>query len=392
MPDESCDAAVPLVNEVKELSQATKDSWKRHLMNGHTPYRRDCRYCVEGAGLGVFHHRVKHPRSFALSIDLFGPVPTLEAGRDETCVTGKCTLRYGLVGAFRIPRTLLGSAPKADGVRDLFRSNASEELPLPSDVDCDEYAPSEPGGELFPELFEQDQALEHDWQEDSGPIRIDTIAETGELVSLDEDPQGLPEDEEGMRVLIEALQKPVDQVVLRYFIPLKTKSGAEVTEAVQKLILGITKDYPITCIHHDPGTEFASTVLSRWLAERGIRVQHSLPADKRGNGLAERTVGWVKERIRTLLKGASLPICWWPLAARWAVHRHNNQVLNLSVPPAFGQRVLHRVKRPSDGAKHLLERWVEAFYGAPHRSVPGGHILITPLETLWHPVDLSLSL
>ena len=40
------------------------------------------------------------------------------------------------------------------------------------------------------------------------------------------------------------------------------------------------------------------------------------------------------------------------------------------------------MKRPSDGAKHLLERWVEAFYGAPHRSVPGGHILITPAGNL----------
>ena len=87
-----------VVSEVKEMTQAAKDGWKKHLVNGHVPYRRDCRFCVEGAGLGVFHHKVRHPKSFALSVDLFGPVPPAEAGRDESCVTGKCALRYGLVG------------------------------------------------------------------------------------------------------------------------------------------------------------------------------------------------------------------------------------------------------------------------------------------------------
>ena len=135
--------ASPSVSEVKEMSPATVDAWKRHLLNGHTPYRRDCRFCVEGSGLGVFHNRVRHPRSYALSIDLFGPVPASEAGRDETCVTGKCNLRYGLVGAFKIPKALLDKAPKADGVTDLFASGDPESQPLPLDAACDEYEPSE---------------------------------------------------------------------------------------------------------------------------------------------------------------------------------------------------------------------------------------------------------
>ena len=46
-------------------------------------------------------------------------------------------------------------------------------------------------------------------------------------------------------------------------------------------------------LHTDPGTEFMSASLSKWLANHGVRVQHSLPTDKKGNGLAERTVGWV---------------------------------------------------------------------------------------------------
>ncbi|CAE6966844.1 GIP [Symbiodinium sp. CCMP2592] len=370
----------PRVNEVKEMSQASLDGWRRHLMNGHTPYRRDCKHCVEGAGLGVFHNKVKHPRSFSLSIDLFGPVPRPEAGRDETCVTGKCTMRYGLVGAFRVPRKVLGSAPGVDGVGDLFSPKGPNQAPLPADVDREEYQPSEPGEELFPELF--DVPIEPMVEEALEPIEVKGVAPEEESESLLKDDEGLPDDDEGLKALVSELQEPVEQVVLRFFLPLKTKTGPEVTEAVQQMILGISKDYPVKSLHHDPGTEFSTTVLSRWLADKGIRVQHSLPTDKRGNGLAERTVGWVKERIRTLLGATSMPIHWWPLAARWAVHKHNSILLGLAPPPAFGQKVLHRVKRPADGAKQLMERWVEAFYGAPHRTVQGGHVLVTTAGNL----------
>ena len=89
--------ARPKGDGVPGLSASEVEKWRAHLQNGHVPYRRDCKQCVEGAGLGLLHRRVKYPRSFALSVDLFGPAPVPEAGRDETCVTGKNVLRYGLV-------------------------------------------------------------------------------------------------------------------------------------------------------------------------------------------------------------------------------------------------------------------------------------------------------
>ena len=68
-------AADPKVHTCPRLSAAELEAWRKHVQNGHVPYRRDCKQCVEGAGLGPFHRRVKYPRSFALSVDLFGPVP-----------------------------------------------------------------------------------------------------------------------------------------------------------------------------------------------------------------------------------------------------------------------------------------------------------------------------
>ena len=364
-----------------KLSSADVERWRRHLANGHLPYRRDCKQCVEGSGLGVYHRRVRYPKSFTLSVDLFGPVPVGEAGRDESCVTGKNLLRYGLVGAFRVPKSLVQPSTSVDSVKDLF----APEPPPPPDFEGElaEYEPSEPPNDLSPAQDPDDPLSLF-----PSPDQIDGVAEVGAVTgdsSLDRsvlEEVELPQDKEAMQRLIDDLRSPVDQVVLRYFIPLRSKTGPEVTEALQQMILGINQRFPVRTLHHDPGTEFASTALSRWLAQHGVRVQHSLPTDKKGNGLSERTVGWVKSRIRTLLNSADLPVKWWPLAARWAVWKHNAAILGEPDPPSFGQKVLHRVKRPADGAKQLMERWTEARYAAPHRSIPEGHVLLTPADNL----------
>ena len=161
------------VCEVKGMSQDALEGWKRHLSNGHVPYRRDCKQCVEGAALGHFHKKVVHPKLYSLSVDLFGPVPAAEAGRDEGCVTGKCILRYGLVGAFRIPKSVLKAEPPKDGVDDLFQGARKEQ-----DDDLRDIDPSLPGDDLFPEIFGEDNlwpAEEVPDQEEFEPIAIDAV-------------------------------------------------------------------------------------------------------------------------------------------------------------------------------------------------------------------------
>ncbi|CAE7817431.1 GIP [Symbiodinium sp. CCMP2592] len=371
------------------ITGAELEGWKQHLRNGHLPYLWDCRQCVEGSGLGVFHKRVRFPKSFALSVDLFGPVPVSEAGRDEGCVTSKSILRYGLVGAFRVPRSVVQSTSGPSGVEDLFKGEVPQ-APLEGD-ELAEYEPSNASDELFPELFASNPDAIQQTPEEREPVPDAEVksAEAPEVSVWDSG--DLPEDPVELAGLIKELNEPVDQVVLRYFIPLRTKSGVEVAEALQRMILGINQRFPVQSIHHDPGTEFGSAALSKWLANHGVRVQHSLPTDKRANGLAERTVGWVKSRIRTLLNGAGLSVGWWPLAARWAVAKHNQHLLGEADLPAFGQRVLHRVKQPADGTKQLMERWIEAQYAAPHRSITDGHVLINAAgnleEDAGEPVD-----
>ena len=379
----------------RQLSKKEIEAWKQHISDGHVPYRRDCRLCVEGAGIGIQHRRIAYPQSFALSVDLFGPVPKHEHGRDETCISGKTNIKYGLVGAFRVPRSMVQHSKAVSrevGVEDLFgtereNSNANplrtsplqeeQDTTLDQDLveDLAEYEPSEPGEPLDDELRALLGVDEEEGLSDLQEFQPRTVA-VADFESLLE-PRVPTKDPEELQALIEDLKRPVNQVVLRYFVPLKTKTGQDVLEGLQRLVLDINKRYPVKILHSDPGTEFSSYALTRWAASQGIRVQHTLPTDKKANGLAERTVGWVKSRVRTLLKAASLPIHWWPLAARWAAQAHNRSVEGEQPLPSFGHYVLHRTKTPKDADRQILGRWVRYRYAAPHSSIPEGHVLIT---------------
>ena len=394
--DVECDQAARAVKQ-HDLSK-----WRDHLENGHVPFRRDCQRCVERAGLGIQHRRVRFPQSYTLSIDLFGPLAPKEQGRTEASVSGNPHVKYGLVGAFRVPRSALpGSASNEDpaGVSDLFGIAS----PGVEQDELIEYEPSMPDPEQlddFPELWE----LGDEWDDDEEGLQEQLLSSSVYAVAGSDEPpleissqadaQGprgqerdstsfeqwcevVPEDKVELERLVEELSQPTEQVVLRYFVELKSKSGVDVAEAVQKMILSINRYFPVRTVHCDLGTEFLSTKLSQWLAGQAVKLQHSLPADKQANGLAERTVAWVKSRSRTLIGSSGVGVQYWPLAARWATETHNRSLLGLSRLPMFGQDVLHRLKKPRGGLNDLMSRWVLTRYMCPHSAIPDGHVLLT---------------
>ena len=371
--------------EVSALKSADREAWRAHIMRGHLPYRRDCQFCVEGAGLGVQHRKVKTPQAYTLSVDLFGPMPPLEKGRDEQSVSGNPHLRFGLVGVYRMPRSMLATKfqppPEEEkkGEDDPFK-----ELP----GSPGEYEPTDPGDEADGALLQDMAEL---FSSSSLPVEAKALdaqpaSEIGDpVINLDplDDSQGLEDeyewlDDDKLDQELKEVRSKVDLVTLRFFVGLKSKTGPDVTAGIQQLVLRITQQFPLRILHCDPGTEFASDSLARWLPGQGVKLQTTIPTDKQGNGLAERIVGWFKSRARTLLSANSLPASLWPLAMRWASESHNRSVLQQEPLPAFGQTVLHKLKRPSGAHKELLTRWVKAIYGAPHLTVTDGHVLITP--------------
>ena len=214
---------------VNALTAAQREEWKAHILRGHLPYRKDCKFCVEGSGLGVQHRKVKNPQAYTLSVDLFGPMSGLEKGRDEQSVSGNPHLKFGLVGAFRLPRSAVDSlsatltpAPAVLTGEEGFDKgldHAEDELA--------EYEPSLPPGdeedsEPFPELLDGSlvKAIDApgDPSEDQRPNPIEP-EETQEEEAWDE--------------CIKDMSSGVELVSLRYVVGLKSKSGPDVTAGLQ---------------------------------------------------------------------------------------------------------------------------------------------------------------
>ena len=370
--------------QVHSLKPAEREAWRAHIMRGHVPYRRDCQYCVEGSGLGVQHRKVKNPQAFTLSVDLFGPMPPAEKGRDEQSVSGNPHLRFGLIGVYRMPKSLLAtslSPPKPQEERK--ESDPFAELPgspgeyEPSDL---EDVPDSMPLQGVHELFDLSEPLEAEILDTE--IKAVDESTSGLLEGPKDDPGTLGDEYEWLEdddldKEINLATSGVPIVTLRFFVGLKSKTGADVTAGIQQMILRITQQYPLRVLHCDPGTEFTSDLLAKWLPGQGVKLQTTIPTDKQGNGLAERTVGWFKARARTLIAANSLHVSLWPIAMRWAAESYNRAVLQQPLLPAFGQTVLHKLKKPSGAHKELLTRWIRAAYGAPHLTITDGHVLIT---------------
>ena len=139
------------------------------------------------------------------------------------------------------------------GVEDLYQEPSGANGGV--DDEIAEYEPSLPDPEmeqgqtsLSPDLEEIDDlfraplrrgtpAEDHYDPKDAAVKAIGARSQGGEAPASILEEQVLPSDPKELRSFIEDLKGPVDQVVLRYFVGLRSKTGDDVTEAVQKLVL-----------------------------------------------------------------------------------------------------------------------------------------------------------
>ncbi|CAE7272323.1 GIP, partial [Symbiodinium microadriaticum] len=177
-----------------------------------------------------------------------------------------------------------------------------------------EYEPTEPGEPVEPDTLpdlEQPKEWFENHQQSVGTQALATQLDTPSEVehpgaeALDDSEKREEEyewiDDEPLEEEIQKLTSKVEMVTLRFFVGLKSKTGADVTAGIQQMIIRITQQFPLRILHCDPGTEFTSDALARWLPGQGVKLQTTIPTDKQGNGLAERVVGWFKEEEELVL-------------------------------------------------------------------------------------------
>ena len=99
--------------------------------------------------------------------------------------------------------------------------------------------------------------------------------------------------------------------------------------------------------------------LEKWCAARSV-LQTWTPGDQpQSNGRAEQSVGEVKSRIRRLLKAASLPTSYWPIAARFLNEQLRAEAIHKKVAwPSLYAEVWVRKRGWNLVVKYLGPSWL----------------------------------
>ena len=281
-------------------------AWKKHLLNSHIPYSRECKSCVVAASRGRAHKRIPHPDSYTLSIDTAGPFQ--EA--DDQLGRG----RYLLIGVYLVPVSKDGQT--------LIPINEDDELP---------------------------GAIE------DGP-EITTVAEE----SMEEAGSSWPGDGDD-EAWLERVEKETDFTVKQITMTeiLENRGGQAVVEAISRFharlrFLGL----PVLRLHSDRAGEYQSRAFDRWCRERNVMRTFTDADNFRGNGRAECAVAQVKRGARTLLLAAGLDESYWCHAARhWSECKMRRQLESMGLKrrelTPFGQQVWAKRKLYSDRQKYL---------------------------------------
>ena len=371
--------------ETPSLTEAQREGWKRHLEAHHVPYRKDCLQCVMSGSLGLQHRRSKCPNMYALSFDLAGPFK--ELGKDDR--GGR--YRYALVAGLRVPCEAL---PQGKEVRREKGSIVSEgEYPLitkfPPPVQ-----PTEQKGEQQSQVIEEEDEVrsvaswfdpsDYEPDENLDPLLLEPDAKDEPPLSKDEELHDPWEDHQAISKLSnEEFDKEIAKMVfsgnnkvLRFVVPMKGRSGAQILPALQEVIAECNRlGFPVKTAHTDRAREAVSKATTDWLQSQLIQPSFTQGDDPKANGLAERLVGWVKTRARLHLSSSGLGLEHWPTAMTLACAEHRHQVLQLpGRVHQYGQRVVFKSKHPTGESKKPFLRWEYGTYLCPCSRTESGNV------------------
>ncbi|CAE7295400.1 TY5A, partial [Symbiodinium sp. CCMP2592] len=209
--------------------------WRRHVANGHLPYNRHCRTCVETAATGRSHRRVIAPSCYTLSLDLAGPFRVKGESGDAK------GYRYALIGNYTMPSTF--------GFKDY-------KIP-------DELPPEEPPGG-------HDDGVPAEPEGGVGHISLD---EEDDLFkeARDELPENTRENQKEMDAANDEYQKLFKEIKdtltyqnLHFMLPLKTRVASEVEAAIRLLYLQLRAEgLPVQRVHSDRARELRGQGIRR---------------------------------------------------------------------------------------------------------------------------------
>ena len=306
----------PKLNRLTKAEKDTIAGWQAHFDCGHLPFRHDCSVCLRSAGKDRPRKKKDHRSSFCMSIDIAGP---FQPGVDQ--VFG-ASPRYFMVANVAIPVDAEG--PMVKGLQDMgFRLCPRD----PSETDHDEVEVECPDG--------------------GDPMAVQEEEEDEEAAEAEVLPR--QEAEQRWKEFI-ASDNGVESRVLTFAVPLVSRKAHHVVEQISWIYARVrSMDIPILRVHTDRAREFASSSFTRWCSNKSILHTMSPGDEPTQNARVERTIGLLKNRVRTLIKASGASISWWPLALRHVAEnmlRSQLWQLGIATPtiPGFGVRAVAKSK------------------------------------------------
>ena len=351
--------------------------YRRHVLAGHLPYRRDCAICLKGDSKARARRaRQATADSFSLSLDVAGPFKP--AAQEDEAILGK--VRRFLLGVYRFPTTEdgelfwevppdmkipTGSQP-ANVTSEEALKNPNDQAPfcedpdllslvdpgevrefqgvegtvpadfhavggMPADEPCDPW-------NLYPgELLESEGLPGIEPEEESQDFGFFEDVEVADAEAEMAEAEALKEAESETlrwRALYKARVDGVNMRSLVFVELLRSKSQKEVLQATQRIISRLRLyQCPLTLVHSDRGGEFLGKSFRMFLQSLGIKQSTTEADSPASNGRVEAWIFQIKCAIRKRLLESGLPAHFWGLAAVHAVETaHRKQLQDVGIP------------------------------------------------------------
>ena len=263
-------------NQLKKA--LSRQEWRTHILQGHRPYRRDCRACVLDMAAGPPHRRRMYSGTSAWSLG----VDVVLFGKTKDSISGD-QVKYAVVATALVP------------VFDEDHQPPLQEPPT-------EVVEAPDWGEG---LEESEFPLER--EEESGSPELGD-----EVVKASPDPANAPgaDPENGGEASPEKTGDWVDEEISKCSRPLKLKhvtmvepvqsrSTTVVLNALSQLVIRM-KSYGINVnrLHSDRAKELIGRQTAVWCAKNGLRHTFGGGDDPANNGHVEAEINQLKRRTR----------------------------------------------------------------------------------------------
>ena len=302
-----------------------RQGWKKHIIQGHRPFRRDCRACILDMANGPPHRRRTHGGSSAWSMGV--DVVQLVKTKDE--VTG-LDARYMVVATALIPvfESEKEEITTKDCVEEPHWGEGLEEYDLALD-------------EPFSEKADGKGEEPNENQPPSEGANKEEVVGLGEKhggVSRDEASRDeASRDEELGQQGVDQIQQEVEEssrpLKLRHVTlthPVASRQTPEVLGALSVLLVKMrSMGIHIQRLHGDRAKELLSHHVQTWCTKNNLICTLGGGDDPANNGHVESEIGQLKKR---LLRQAGQTAESWPVALRYVTEeRLRNQLTNLGV-------------------------------------------------------------